>query len=167
LVALIQFGILGAMVANEMVPHLFGSTTISVTTIPVDPRDMFRGDYVVLRYPFSGVGAIPNSAVFQSAQQTERTVCVTMERDGELWKPTGISKDRPKDGVFLRGVIKPFHTEITYGIETYFVQEGTGKDIERAMRRSDKKSVVVELTVAPNGKASIKAVRVKNETPAP
>ncbi|GHT32730.1 hypothetical protein FACS1894214_4650 [Planctomycetales bacterium] len=158
LVVLIQFGILGAMVANEMVPHRSG-TTICVATVPVDPRDMFRGDYVTLRYPFSDSTDISGYAVIRN-NPTEQTVFVSMQQDGELWKPTGISKSRPKDGVFLRGTVKPYSRAVIYGIESYFVQEGTGKEIENAMRRASG-TVVVELNVAPNGKAAVKTVRIK------
>jgi uncharacterized membrane-anchored protein len=81
-----------------------------------------------------------------------------MRQDGDLWKPVGFSPTRPKEGVFLRGTVK--HGRIEYGIEKYFVQEGTGKVIEDAMRR-DRSSVIVELTVASNGKAAIKSVQVQ------
>ena len=154
IVALLQFGILGAMIANEMRPHIAATTgtgtTIRVATVPVDPRDLFRGDYVVLRYEFSNA----RSVGFYDSLTSEQTVFVTMKQDGELWKATGSSRTRPKDGIFLRGIAKP-NGVIEYGIESYFVQEGTGYAIERAMAR-----VVVELVVAPDGKASIKAVQV-------
>ncbi len=158
IVALIQFGILGAMIANEMRPHVSG-TTIRVTTVPVDPRDLFRGDYVILRYGFSTLEAFPTSYDLRN-QATEQTVYVTMRQEGDLWKAASLSRSRPKDGVFLRGVLKPHTHEIVYGIESYFVQEGTGKDIEEAMRQN-REGVIVELNVAPNGKTSIKTVQVQ------
>jgi len=158
-VALIQFGILGAMIANEMRPHVTG-TTIRVATMPIDPRDFFRGDFVILSYEFSNPRSIsPGVHNYTNGQ----TVFVTMEQDGELWKATNISRTRPKEDVFLRGVYR--RNRIEYGIESYFVQEGTGKPIEDAMRwnNRDRTSVVVELAVAPNGKASIKTVEVLEE----
>ena len=153
--ALIQFGILGVMIANEMRPHITG-TTIRVATVPIDPRDLFRGDYVTLSYEFSNVSSIPGYDNFTSGQ----TVFVTMKQDGGLWKATGISRTRPKEGVFLRGVYR--RNRIEYGIESYFVQEGTGKPIEDAMRRNnrDRTPVVVELAVASDGKAAVKTVKV-------
>ncbi len=156
LIALLQFGVLGAMIANEMQPHLSG-TTIRVKTVPVDPRDLFRGDYVILRYKFSSLGSIPGGSLFE--EQREQTVFVSMERKGDVWEASGISRTRPKEGVFLRGTLHSFGNEIVYGIESYFVQEGTGKEIEDAMR-ANRDGVVVELAVAPNGKASIKTVDV-------
>jgi uncharacterized membrane-anchored protein len=159
-VALLQFTVLGAMIANEMRPHISGMT-IRVATVPVDPRDLFRGDYVTLRYEFSGADRIPGSHIVYNSINgygtMSETVYVTMEQDGELWKAVGLSHTKPKDGVFLRGTRKPYSNGIEYGIESYYVQEGTGKPIENAMRR-DGKGVIVELVVAPDGKASIKTV---------
>ncbi|MDR0328240.1 MAG: GDYXXLXY domain-containing protein, partial [Planctomycetaceae bacterium] len=156
-VALLQFGVLGAMIANEMVPHVYG-TTIRVTTVPVDPRDLFRGDYVVLRYEFSNSSSIPG--YHDGNNSPSRTVFVTMKQEGDLWKADGFSYTRPKEGIFLRGTLH--YNTIKYGIESYFVQEGKGKAIEDAMRWEtiprDQESVIVELTVAPNGKAAIKTV---------
>jgi len=155
IVAVLQFGVLGAMIANEMRPHVSGAT-IRVATVPVDPRDLFRGDYVILRYEFSSTRSIPG---FHGNHASEQTVYAVMRQEGELWKATSLHRTRPKEGVFLRGVVKPYSNEIVYGIESYFVQEGTGKVIEDAMR-SNRESVVVELAVAPNGKTSIKTVHV-------
>ena len=36
---------------------LRGGTEIRLRTVPVDPRDLFRGDYVILAYPISTVEA--------------------------------------------------------------------------------------------------------------
>ena len=156
-VALLQCGALGAMIRHEMVPHVSG-TTITVSTIPVDPRDLFRGDYVILRYPFS---EIANAHSYRAGA----TVYVPMVQDGEIWKQNGVSTTKPKDGVFLRGNVKRSESgnvEIVFGIESYFVQEGRGREIENAMRGNNGSSnVLVDLVVAPTGQTSIKNVRIK------
>jgi len=126
---------------------------------------MFRGDYVILRYEFSNASRVagqgPSLAHRNVRNGAEQTVFVTMKQEGELWKAVNVSRTKPKEGVFLRGTMKR-SGEIVYGIESYFVQEGTGKAIEDAMLRN-RQGVVVELVVAPDGKASIKTVRVKCE----
>jgi uncharacterized membrane-anchored protein len=159
-VAFLHFGILAAMVANEVRPHIAATTgtgtTIRVLTAPVDPRDLFRGDYVILSYEFSDARAVG----FNIEHTSEQTVFVTMRQEGELWRATGFSQTRPREGVFLRGVVKPHSRTIVYGIESYFVREGTGKAIEDVIRQN-RESVVVELVVASDGKASIKAVHVQ------
>jgi uncharacterized membrane-anchored protein len=155
--AIVQFTLLGMMIANEVHPLRTG-TAIKVTTVPVDPRDLLRGDYVVLSYEFNDVDSLPG---FNDLKQSG-PVYVSMKQDGELWKPTGVSSEMPKEGIFLRGS-RRYHW-VTYGIESYFVQEGKGLEIEKAMRQ-DRASVVVELMVASNGQAKIKTVKVTEYKP--
>src|SRR3954465_3838106 len=47
-----QLTILVAMIAMRALPLLTGQTVL-VRVVPVDPRDLFRGDYVILSYEFS------------------------------------------------------------------------------------------------------------------
>src|SRR3954465_2772482 len=47
-----QLVILVAMIAVRALPLLTGQTVL-VRVQPVDPRDLFRGDYVILSYDFS------------------------------------------------------------------------------------------------------------------
>src|SRR3982750_2863081 len=49
-----QLFILLAMIAVREVPLVMGQTVL-VRVVPVDPRDMFRGDYVRLSYAFSRI----------------------------------------------------------------------------------------------------------------
>jgi len=98
---------------------------------------------------------------FNNNSRSAQTVYVTMKQDGDLWKATGLSRTKPKSDVFLRGTMR--YNRIEYGTESYFVQEGTGKAIEDAMRR-DRESVIVELVIAPDGKAAIKAVHVEGQS---
>ncbi len=49
-----QLVILVAMIALRAIPLVTGQTVL-VKVAPVDPRDLFRGDYVILSYDFSRV----------------------------------------------------------------------------------------------------------------
>jgi len=153
------------MIVNEMRPHVAVATgtgtTIHVLTAPYDHRDIFRGEYVNLYYDFSNA----KSVGFHNVSQTEQKIFVMMEQEGEVWKATGSSQTQPKEGVFLRGVIKPNSHWIEYGIETYYIQEGTGKaiELENALQRRNRdgmRGIIVELVVASDGKASVKEVHV-------
>ncbi|MFO0867014.1 MAG: GDYXXLXY domain-containing protein [Gemmataceae bacterium] len=50
--ALFQVGVLSAMTGITTIRH-WNAEIHYLRTAPVDPRDLFRGDYVVLSYPFS------------------------------------------------------------------------------------------------------------------
>ncbi len=47
-----QLVVLIGMIVLRSIPY-FGGQTVLLQVQPVDPRDMFRGDYVVLSYEFS------------------------------------------------------------------------------------------------------------------
>ena len=52
----LQAALLGWMIADRAL-LLARGTEIRLTAVPVDPRDLFRGDYVVLSYPISRLRA--------------------------------------------------------------------------------------------------------------
>ena len=109
---------------------------IVLRSAPVDPRDLFRGDYVVLRYEIS---SLPYCCF-----AIGDTVYVLLERRDDVWDPAGARRDPPSadDGPFIRGRVtrvtpttgrqRTSTIEVEYGIESYFVPEGTGREIERA-----------------------------------
>ena len=55
-----QIAVLLGMIVMCSVPHLTGQTVL-LEVVPVDPRDFFQGEYVILSYEFSRVpaGGIP------------------------------------------------------------------------------------------------------------
>ena len=108
---------------------------IELKTIPVDPRDLLRGDYVVLAYEIS------TPAHHGMRFDAGSTVYVGLERSGDVWDAIAVDNDvrRPWE-VAIRGHVvseRPFVVE--YGIEAYFVPEDRGHEIERA---EDVKAVV-------------------------
>ena len=121
-----QLSILVAMVLGRTVPYL-GAQTVLLRVEPVDPRDMFRGDYVTLDYAISRV---PNGKY-----EPGRTVYVTLvpEAGGRHYRAGEFLAEPPKSGVYIRGTAQA-HGRATYGIESFYVQEGTGHDYEHAVR---------------------------------
>ena len=53
-VVLVQASVVGAMIL-ERAAILSQGREIVIRTVPIDPRDLFRGDYVILRYGVSRV----------------------------------------------------------------------------------------------------------------
>ncbi|MBR5627008.1 MAG: GDYXXLXY domain-containing protein, partial [Thermoguttaceae bacterium] len=155
----LQFACLFLFIITQTV-MFWGGTRITVETQPVDPFDMFRGDYVRLSYPFSSVHSVPNNL-----DDSKSIVYVLLKRDpaDNLWKPHTMSSQKPtaNGGIVLRGRRSKRNGLITYGIETFFLQEGRGRQIEDAMaRRSTRKKAVVDLLVAHNGRAQVENVRI-------
>jgi uncharacterized membrane-anchored protein len=144
----------GLIASKEMTIRT--GTTILLETMPVDPRDLLRGDYVVLNYSISVI----NTSVLpgQHSYKQGQTVYVGLENDGRYWKVVSLSSAKPGQGIFIRGKVRSFYSSrlnVVYGLESYFVPEGEGSSIERVMRGSNS-SIAVEAVVDAQGNAVIK-----------
>jgi uncharacterized membrane-anchored protein len=130
-VALQVLGLLGFVGVREVAMRT--GREVVLETAPVDPRDVFRGDYVVLRYEISTVSA----CCFDVGD----TVYVSLEPRGDVWQATDVGDTLPTvdAGPYIRGRVtradrvqgRP-SLDVEYGIESYFVPEGTGREIEQA-----------------------------------
>ena len=143
--------------------------------IPVDPRDLFRGDYVVLGYRIGTVD-MPKDATtpFTRGQQ----VFVTLRPDASnKAQAVAISAERPAvsgTDIVISGVVSAASTcqlneagvtdcklgrravGVRYGLESYFVPEGEGKKIEQTARGR----LEVVAAIAPSGQAAIKRLLI-------
>jgi uncharacterized membrane-anchored protein len=157
-----QLVILVGMIALRAVPLVFGQTVL-VRVQPVDPRDLVRGDYVILSYDFSRV---PEQGI-EGLKDDERrwsklegrNVYVPLVRDtnGVHWRAAKATVMKPLQGPFLKGHIERYGS-MKFGIESYFVEEGTGLVYERAIR--DRK-LTAELAVTSSGKAALRGLRIE------
>lgn len=159
LAAVAQIGILSSMIVVDTLPYQLGET-IRLKVIPVDPRDLFRGDYVVLGYEFSNLHENKVTGLDKSGSyywdHAGQPVYVLLEKDADddVWKPQEISINQPSTGTYLRGQIDN-RGQVDCGIGAYFVQEGEGLEIERAIREDQ--NAVAEVAVW-NGQAKLKRV---------
>jgi len=152
----LQIAILAVMIATPLRTILSGQSVL-LRVVPVDPRDLFRGDYVILSYEFSRV---PNEIAIEmaSGKLAADTIFVTLEpeQDGRHYRATHFGLTRPTEGIYLRGRIKN-RFSIEYGIESFFVQEGVGLEYEKAVRN---KSLSAEVVVDSKGNAMLKGLVV-------
>ncbi len=149
-----QVALLVAMIGYESLPFLLGRTVV-VRTRPVDPRDFFRGDYVVLAYDFTNMRVEDEDrGEMWGIPGQPRGVYVTLEpeADGRHWRAVRASHARPKGGVYIVGDYGG-PAGLSFGIEQYFVQEGRGLDLERLRNRGN---LSVEIVISPWGRAKIK-----------
>ena len=149
----LQVIVLVSMIVICVMPSVTGETVL-LRTVPVDPRDLFRGDYVILSYEISRIpsegisGQLGQVGVFEQG----RTVYVSLvpEDDGRHWRADRFSFEQPS-GLSIRGTITRGR-RIEFGIESYFVQEGEGLKYERAALD---RTLSARVAVAPNGKAAL------------
>ena len=103
LVAAVQTGVLASMVVDRTL-LLRNGREIVLPVIPVDPRDLFRGDYVRLGYEISNVPAI---VLVGAAPHRNAAFYVTLAKNpAGGWTPVRVSRDWPKETDPERIVLK-------------------------------------------------------------
>ncbi|TYL75510.1 GDYXXLXY domain-containing protein [Bradyrhizobium cytisi] len=161
---LLQCALLVLMVADR-VKILREGREVTLQTRPLDPRDLLRGDYVVLGYDISQVPA--GALAGQPTAERNPIVFVKLAPDANgLYQAVSVhaapvTVAAPE--VLIRGRVVYScgssgrtlcdKLQIRYGLESYFVPEGEGKTLEQA-RNQQKLRVVA--AVLPSGRAAIK-----------
>lgn len=121
-------------------------------TMPVDPRDLFRGDYVALQYEISSVN-LNELGVNQNFSKGDK-VYASLKKQGEYFSLNNVSSSRPSP-LYLSGTVTYASRSsliLEYGIESYFVPEGKGQQFESAAQRD---RIDVEVSVDRFGNAVI------------
>jgi uncharacterized membrane-anchored protein len=105
-------------------------------TLPVDPTDFLRGDYVELDYEISDIGSfIPRkeSQKDYDAEEGEIYVSLILNADG-IASVSGVSSERPS-GLYLKGRVSRWNrSSCDYGLGVYYIPEGTGRELEDAVK---------------------------------
>ncbi len=169
-VGAIQTAVLVSMVWGRV--HLLtNGREIVVDVVPVDPRDIFRGDYVILNYDFSNTGEVLLPAGMSKGDRAYATIAKTAE---DKWQVRNVSAAYPDntgpDDVVLKGIVEwaghrrpelgPTAGQLRYGIESYFVPEGTGRPLEEKVQQQRIQAV---LAVGRKGDVAIKGLKVDGE----
>jgi len=146
-------------------------TVVHLRTAPIDPRDLFRGDYVRLRYEASIVPlALTSPDIAEKIKKlaTGDTVYASLAMgEGGLAEVTALSMIKPGSGLFLKGrLAQPWQfginiqnaAAVEYGIEAYYVQEGKGIEIEKQQgtRATIQTPLEMEVAVGGDGTAVIR-----------
>lgn len=130
--------------------------TILLETAPVDPRDLLRGDYMILAYKISRV---PVPAAAERSIRPGREIWVTLRSQGRFhevadthWAMPAAAADR----VVVRGRVRDGAAggtvRVDYDIEKFFVPEGKGQPRFKEM--------LVEATVSEAHRLGIKRVLI-------
>lgn len=149
--------ILSIQIRKEL--SLRSGKRITVKIVPVDPRSVFRGDYITLNYEFSrlNLNQIKHDKTgFRRGQQVFVTITIT---NGE-WKAVAASAEHPgeagADEIIMRGSVTGWPSgnsaNVNYGIESYFVPEGKGRQIEKDIAR---RLITAEISVDRKGYALV------------
>jgi len=139
--------------------YMFGAS-LTLEARPVDPVDLFRGNYVALSYP--EVSRITDEALLSQLLEADieynDEVYVLVDAEAQPVEITGFSQTKPDSGVFLKGKVERLQRPVTppaaaednqgtnvpemaftgqatisYGIEEYFVRPALAQQIEREL----------------------------------
>lgn len=170
LVVLLQTAALGGMVAMKQRTLAYG-TPILLETAPIDPRSLFRGDYVRLNYKISSLDYATVAGPHDFKRHDK--VYVVLRKGEKFWEPVSIHHEMPtrKSGdVVIRGEVQYGGVwidgesrdgiNIRYGIESYFVPEGEGMALQRPAAGEE---VNILVAVDEKGDSAIKAVLVNGK----
>ncbi len=164
-----QLAVLIGMIVMHVAPLVVGER-ILLRVRPVDPRDLFRGDYVVLAYDFSqlppgGIAGAPQQPGWRNDYRRDsawedRAVYVSLEpeADGKHYQASSYSLERPTSGPYLKGRFAPGWNgnSLLFGIEAFYVQEGQGRVLEQLRNQGQ---LSAEIALAPWGQAVLCDVR--------
>jgi uncharacterized membrane-anchored protein len=171
-VAIVQIGLIAMMVVDRA-RVLRDGMEVTLATRPVDPRDFLRGDYVVLNYEISSVSAGALTDTPSSGKGT--VVYVKVAPKDNVYAAVSVHKEPvavAANEVLIRGHANSGATcgpdnrtfcgdlRLRFGIESYFVPQGEGREIEKA-RNQGKVTVVAAVTRA--GRAAIKRLLIDGE----
>jgi len=138
--------------------NLHSAPTVLLETRPVDPRDMLRGDYVILGYKISQVPVGLFQPPLKEAPPAGKTVYVTLEPRDKFHEAVSASLERPPTQagqMVLCGTTahswQTGNVRVSYGLERFYVAEGTG---------NLQGKLTVEAAVPKSGRATIKQVFV-------
>jgi uncharacterized membrane-anchored protein len=173
-VALVQSAALFKMVYDRD-RLLKSGREITMPTQPLDPRDIFRGDYVTLGYDISSLrkSNMPQQTTFDDLRPGSIVYVMLTPDSATGWKGVSVTPDYPRQvaptDVVLQARVKTLWQAenksdallgVRYGIESYFVPEGTGKALETKVRERKIEAIVA---VDVNGTAALKGLVVDGE----
>jgi uncharacterized membrane-anchored protein len=165
-----QLLVLVVMIGMLSIPLVVGETVL-LRAAPVDPRDPFRGDYVTLAYDISSMTVDGAEAAIAASRHpwgrsdatAEFTVYVTLEpeADGRHYRGVKASTARPASGKYIKGkCTSDWHPggPLEFGIESFYVPEGTGRKYEQAQRD---RHLWAEVAIAPWGQAALRDLHIE------
>lgn len=160
----------------DRIAILRSDTVITLIAEPVDPRDLFRGDYVILTY---NISRFETTRAPGAAHLATSKPWVALARTEEGWRVASVSAERPAapgdallraEGVRIvplpasdgaePGAAERVSYALRYGLERYYVAEGEGRALEQVIGQG---RVTVDVAIGADGSAGVKALRVDGE----
>lgn len=150
LTLVLQLSVLAAEYLSSVWPLTYGQPVL-LKTEPIDPRSLFRGNYVRLNYTISQL----DKALAEAPFRQHEVVYVVLRPEGDYHVATALRREPPAQGPFIRGRIRWDRGEryrIEYGIEAFFMPRQKALAAEAAVRS---KEAAAQVYLLDNGRAAI------------
>ncbi|MCA1440189.1 GDYXXLXY domain-containing protein [Ensifer sp. IC4062] len=167
-VAALQTAVLGYMIESRA-SILRNGKDVLLRSAPVDPRDLLRGEYVILTYDISRISPdIVTGGLPEGAAKAELFVRLKQQPDG-FWGPVEASFSplaQTRDSIVIRSLPFSYYPSPgappptlypNFGIERYYVPEGEGRVLETARSAH---ALSVNVSVGTDGRAQIRQVSI-------
>jgi len=135
---------------------------IRLQTVPIDPRDLIYGDYVVLKYDINQIDTSlwkGPGAIYKDSKELYVVIKPDENSPKKTYKAIGIYDQKPTvhgNEVALRATFdyrEDRYIHVKYGLETYYIAENTGKQLEDQVG-----TLVSKVKVAPWGRAVLEGI---------
>ena len=141
---------------------------LGLTSYTTAGASLFLNGPASLTFEFLG-----SESGYDDTFSTAETIYVTLQNKGEEWSAVAVGH-RPiavQGGVVIKGTVNYVNeftvdtktsTElnVAYGIESFFVPQGMGREIENERQRGD---LTADIAIDAQGRAAIKAMRRKGQ----
>ena len=156
-VLIIPLLILIAFASTYFVTYSAGES-MYLKTVPYDPTDLFRGDYVTLQYEIESLDldivepelySLTRESEFEYYNVNERDVYIWYENNSGYIEATRVSADKPPQGSYIKAKLmyiadqqmqrpdtddvsddKDYTAFLDIGLDRFYLQQGTGKALE-------------------------------------
>ncbi|ABV36964.1 conserved hypothetical protein [Shewanella sediminis HAW-EB3] len=141
-----QLSVLSIEYLGSVLPIWTGEEII-LKTEPVDPRSLFRGNFVRLNYEINRIPTEP-----QTEFKMGSLIYVSLVEINGIWQFDTFNTAKPKMGTYIRGRVRRVDSgtvRVEYGIEAFFMPKEKALKVQNEMGGQAQ----VRVFVAPNGKA--------------
>ncbi|MBL1141895.1 MAG: GDYXXLXY domain-containing protein [Proteobacteria bacterium] len=157
----------GMIAQREYILHT--GKEVYLRTAPIDPRDIFRGDYVRLDYTFLTVPIERTRNLPVSiSKKGQRVYVVLKESANGVYTFDYLTGEKPSAGIFIAGRTNQRRYQsvnevirVKYGIEKFFLEQDSGLKLEkeRGGRNDYQRPMEIKVAVSKSGTAMIKDFR--------
>ncbi len=155
---IIPLSLLLSIMVKPLMTTAFGEE-IKIKTIPNDPRDIFRGDFVRLDYEISEISLnnlgldikeleLKDEIYDKYDELRNRELYVILEKQGEYYSVKEVTTEIPKEDIYLiarysytlyndtmpredKGNPQITGIKVNYSLDKYYVPENTGENLEK------------------------------------